>query len=846
MLKKLLGSGLSIVLASSLYANTTSKNITVNNIYLNKVIINLEDSSQKVSFQNILDNSTQEEKAQLEQMAYSFYTDMQSFKSSKDFEKDFEKDYANVVFKSIYEFKEFINTKQTKDRKLASTMLTLPKKYVPKFSYKDFTQGMDFGTALNTLTGETQTAHLCLTDLKVADPIFRGEKYYKLEVINSLDSLRDTFHFDGSVSFDNGQISGNLKGAYDHYEDVINDSLLVRLAVEYQQYDFRLDSPKLSPDMELIYEDGNSYERFREKCGDRYLSTITTGGRYVGILEITTNGTEEKEEIAAHLDGKYNGGAITGEIEANLATALSEISKEYNTKIEIISKGGLTENKLIQTVDEFYESANKFLSTFDNEDLGSDYKKSAYLTKFDPYDPITTKVKGGAIAVQMEVMNDYINYSNMYDTYLNELSYIKSNMEKYTNAEEKDSEMEALRLELLMKKAEIRNLVTKCQRKDPLTRECILIEDLDNADTFKNEWDLGPLLPTKKILYPRTCSDRQDIYPGSSSEDKEYRLYMGADKFKPFSIYCDQMYSETPTEYMTLKNISPITDHPSFNYTKYSGFLDKDSQVDFGDEETTDTNNSEITLPNIVDLITIYNKLKVKISYDHIAVSDTQDKFFETIGDTVYDNEDNQYSKALYANPRNLSANSIGMANINTAGTGFEISTNTNFVNISANSEFSEFEYINTPKNWQEAKIHAKSIGAELVSIETAEENLKLIEFIKSKSISTPIWIGANDINFEGQFDWSNGSNFIYSNWAANNPHNSTDLNCVQMTTNPNEGYKWSDKSCDEEKTFIVQYSTATQTNTIINNTREDAVITTTGKDGNARSEYDLILDYVK
>ena len=874
MLKKLIATSISIVLASALYADVSVTDI--NSSYLEKVIINLDDDIQKNTMENIIQNATKEQKAKYEAMAYSFFNDMKEFnlKNESLDQNNFNKLFANNVAKGIVKFKNFINNNDTidKTRKLYSTinnqsieevMENAKPKSVPLFSYMDFTQGMDFGMAINTLTSEIQTAQLCLNNMEISKPIYRGEKNYKIEIIDSIESLKDAFGFKGYIGINAGAISGSLEGAYNNYKDDLNNNVLVKLAVEIQQNDFNLKAPSLSEEATTLYASAASpddYERFREKCGDRYLSTITTGGRYVGILKISTNGTEEKEEIEAFLTGVYDPMAniskkanpiattdtnttdsntttattptstssspLSITVEAGFTKSLSDIEKVYNTSIEIISKGGLIENKLVTTVEDFYNSASIFLSTFDMVNENSTYNQSAYLVKFDPYEPITMKTKGGDIAKQNEVINQYIDYLNIYDAYLNKLQYIKRNMEKYVDAEAKDEDMRSLELELYMKKAEIKNLAKNCQKIDPIERECISIENVINTTPFKNEWDLAAELPSKVITYPRTCIQRQDLYPGSSYANKEYRLYMSGNKFKPFSIYCDDMETATPSEYLTLYNISPVTDHPSYNYTRYSQFLDHNN--------------------NSVDLVTIYNKIKVKVSYSHISVFDTQNKFLDTVGSSVTDNNDNIYTTAQFANPRNLAANGTGISNIDIVGTGFEISTDTNFINVNNVDEFIEYEYVNSPKNWAEASLYAKSLGGELVSIETLEKNLKLIEFVKTETITEAIWIGASDSTIENQYSWSDGSIFIYTNWAVNNPHNNTTLNCIQMNYDANDEYKWSDKDCNEAKPFIIAY---TSSPTIINNISDDrqkAILGTTGKNGNARSQYDFILEYVQ
>lgn len=68
---------------------------------------------------------------------------------------------------------------------------------------------------------------------------------------------------------------------------------------------------------------------------------------------------------------------------------------------------------------------------------------------------------------------------------------------------------------------------------------------------------------------------------------------------------------------------------------------------------------------------------------------------------------------------------------------------------------------------WQDARRTCQRIrGGDLVSIYSATEN----DFI-GRHISGPCWIGLNDLRTEGNFQWSDGSSFVYQNYSNNEPN---------------------------------------------------------------------------
>ena len=78
-------------------------------------------------------------------------------------------------------------------------------------------------------------------------------------------------------------------------------------------------------------------------------------------------------------------------------------------------------------------------------------------------------------------------------------------------------------------------------------------------------------------------------------------------------------------------------------------------------------------------------------------------------------------------------------------------------------------------------------------SIHSTEEN----DFIVNNFRLNDIWIGGNDIENEGQFKWSDNSNWNYENWTSGNPNNAERReDCVEGDWAA--GTSWNDDKCDK------------------------------------------------
>jgi subtilase family serine protease len=101
---------------------------------------------------------------------------------------------------------------------------------------------------------------------------------------------------------------------------------------------------------------------------------------------------------------------------------------------------------------------------------------------------------------------------------------------------------------------------------------------------------------------------------------------------------------------------------------------------------------------------------------------------------------------------------------------------------------------------WDEARILAEQHGGYLVTINDSSEN----QFLSANYGSGVPWIGLNDIQNEGTWEWANGGLPTYWNWAPGEPNNAGNEDCGKTNWGP-PGV-WNDFFCSGSDFAIVEW----------------------------------------
>ncbi|MCI4395034.1 hypothetical protein PGIGA_G00175810 [Pangasianodon gigas] len=112
---------------------------------------------------------------------------------------------------------------------------------------------------------------------------------------------------------------------------------------------------------------------------------------------------------------------------------------------------------------------------------------------------------------------------------------------------------------------------------------------------------------------------------------------------------------------------------------------------------------------------------------------------------------------------------------------------------------FSFYYMSNDSKSWDESKQDCNSRGADLVIINSTEEQ----EFIVKQLGHFEAWIGLSDREKEGEWKWVDGTPLTTKYWASGEPNNAGDEDCAVIYS-LNKAV-WNDKKCSEKLHWICE-----------------------------------------
>ncbi|XP_065107450.1 ladderlectin-like [Paramisgurnus dabryanus] len=110
------------------------------------------------------------------------------------------------------------------------------------------------------------------------------------------------------------------------------------------------------------------------------------------------------------------------------------------------------------------------------------------------------------------------------------------------------------------------------------------------------------------------------------------------------------------------------------------------------------------------------------------------------------------------------------------------------------------YKFISTQETWIKAEKNCQSNGGNLASVRSAVQNDFLLSLVPT---GRRAWIGGQDGEVDGQWLWTDGSQFDFTNWCPKEPNNYQGVpeNCLEISWNGQRC--WNDQPCTDSMGYI-------------------------------------------
>ena len=399
-----------------------------------------------------------------------------------------------------------------------------------------------------------------------------NDAQYSFELVGTVDELSKKFAIGASAKagvsvagFDVVSVSGGFN--FIKNSEFKKDALYILFRTEQKQCGYPVTAV-LKPEWQAKFI--SDYEGFRATCGDRYLSSITSGGWFAALIEVKKDENSKVDEFRLNLAGKVLGATVFNK---SWKDTLSDINQQYTTSTRVVS------NRLTYTDDGLAVSAvfdkyDEFANALKNSNCSSDtgWKDCGYLATFSRYDTLSATPPGGnasSVRTQLGHMQALESYYFETVNLLADINEILIHPQDYNIGQSVDSfsAPNDWTTEALMQwQSDIQGYQSQATAQWSICRMAIHDCTKTPASMALPSWlELKKKMPTPKFTFPESCRSKADKY--GVTTDGENWLYLGGDVSKSYRAYCHGMAGSAPQTYLKLSNTSANVSGPSYNYS---------------------------------------------------------------------------------------------------------------------------------------------------------------------------------------------------------------------------------------------------------------------------------------
>jgi hypothetical protein len=223
---------------------------------------------------------------------------------------------------------------------------------------------------------------------------------YNLHRIDSTSQLAEAMQVKASATASFLIASGSGSAEYVNNTETKDTSVLLLAAVEIRNAGYTVHPQvELKPSAATLLrpEAGGSPDRFRELCGDSFISSYSLGGRFFGLIRVDTNSRAEAEEVSAKMSGSF----LTFSAEASFEYKVREIVSSARTYITTFQEGGSGPSaNPVTDVNSMLQRISSFATAVQAAPIKYDFGTRKYTTLPRPGDGVSPI----SVQVSMETM----------------------------------------------------------------------------------------------------------------------------------------------------------------------------------------------------------------------------------------------------------------------------------------------------------------------------------------------------------------------------------------------------------------------------------------------------------
>ncbi len=431
-----------------------------------------------------------------------------------------------------------------------------------------------------------ETSRHILSGTQCVDPVSanlertcRNQWSFRLEVLSSIDEVVKTIR--GSLGVTADVIVATASGSLSlsEYQRRYTESAHVYLEATMSRCNYGLTGTLRSQYADLYTKD---YDRFVTTCGNRFLSDITTGGRFIGTFDKSFTSTDDIEEFKLRLKAKVLGCTV---FDKTWRQRTHDAFRDLDMSVQIVSTDGSvslqngTLETFTQRVEEFYDMVHS--EACGDEDA---YLHCAYTGSFADYATATGLPRDSRASFERLRQNYYLwqMARAAYQSALDRAADVMAHPDRYNLAGSTDpffdlridetgtgDTVPATPLTLAEVVAWENTGRTDLSRIEETLAACR--SDLSSCTStpaaagFLTWMKLLQFLPTRKIFIHADCTELS--YQYGYVTDGRYTAYYGGDFLKPYPSECRAMETGQPQTYLLLPNTSADANNLTDNYS---------------------------------------------------------------------------------------------------------------------------------------------------------------------------------------------------------------------------------------------------------------------------------------